>query len=173
MFYSKQTGGFYKSEIHGGNIPADAVEITDAEHASLLAGQSQGKPIKAATNGRPFNEEPPPRTLAAAKTQKLAALAAERYKRETGGVAGVMTDAVSQSKLTGAWLRVQRKPGTTIRWKGKDGWMTVNKSQVEALVDTVSDHVQACFDAEFAHDEAINALTTIDAVDGYDITVGW
>jgi len=177
MFYSKQTGGFYKSEIHGDNIPADAVEITDAEHASLLDGQSKGRPIKSDGNGRPYSEEPPAHTLVGAKAEKLVALAAKRYEVETGGVTvngmTVMTDSISQAKLTGAWLRVQRKPGTTIHWKGKNGWVTVNKAEIEALVDAVSDHAQTCFDVEFAHDAAISALMTIEAVDSYDITVGW
>lgn len=45
MFYSKSTGGFYTAEIHGINIPADAVAITPADHAALLAAQSAGKII--------------------------------------------------------------------------------------------------------------------------------
>ena len=44
MFYSKSTGGFYSRAIHGDNIPADAVEITDEEHRELLEGQSRGVP---------------------------------------------------------------------------------------------------------------------------------
>ena len=62
MFYSKSTGGFYTREIHGDNIPADAVEITEVEHAALLEGQSQGKRIVADENGRPVLQDPPPPT---------------------------------------------------------------------------------------------------------------
>ena len=60
MFYSKQTGGFYDREIHGDNIPADAVEITKAEHAALLSGQSEGKRIVPDADGVPVLQEPPP-----------------------------------------------------------------------------------------------------------------
>ena len=60
MFYSKTTGGFYTAEIHGDNIPADAVEITEAEHAALIEGQSKGQRIVADTNGRPILQDPPP-----------------------------------------------------------------------------------------------------------------
>ena len=59
MLYSKSTGGFYDREIHGDNIPADAVEITAEEHAALLEGQSQGKRIQADENGYPFLADPP------------------------------------------------------------------------------------------------------------------
>lgn len=60
MFYSKSTGGFYSREIHGDNIPADAVENTVAEHAALLEGQSQGKCIVGDANGRPALQDPAP-----------------------------------------------------------------------------------------------------------------
>ena len=60
MFYSKSTGGFYSREIHGDNIPADAVEITVTEHAALIEGQSQGKCIVADANGRPALQDPAP-----------------------------------------------------------------------------------------------------------------
>lgn len=60
MFYSAQTGGFYDTEIHGDNIPADAVEITKAEHTALLAGQAEGKRIVPDADGVPVLQEPPP-----------------------------------------------------------------------------------------------------------------
>ena len=44
-FASKSTRGFYAPEIHGENMPADAVEITDEYHAELIDGQSAGKII--------------------------------------------------------------------------------------------------------------------------------
>lgn len=63
MFYSKFTGGFYDTAIHGNDIPADAVEITKEEHAALLAGQSEGKIIAADSSGRPVLQGPPPPTM--------------------------------------------------------------------------------------------------------------
>lgn len=54
MFYSKSTGGFYITEIHGENIPADAVEITDEQHAALLQGQTDGQEIAGDDNGFPI-----------------------------------------------------------------------------------------------------------------------
>ena len=64
MFYSKSTGGFYSTEIHGTAIPADAVPITDAEHQTLLAGQSTGQIITTDTSGNPILAAPPPPTAA-------------------------------------------------------------------------------------------------------------
>ena len=62
FFYSKTTGGFYAREIHGDNIPGDAVEITEAEHAALIEGQSLGKLIVADESGYPILQDPPPPT---------------------------------------------------------------------------------------------------------------
>ena len=72
MFFSASTGGFYTREIHGDNIPDDAVEITAEEHQALLEGQSQGKRIVADENGYPVLHDPPPLTLNGAKQVKLA-----------------------------------------------------------------------------------------------------
>ena len=57
MFYSKSTGGFYTSEIHGGNIPKDAVEITDEIYREAFAGQAAGLQILPDANGMPRASE--------------------------------------------------------------------------------------------------------------------
>ena len=62
MFFSALTGGFYTREIHGDNIPDDAVGITTEEHQALLEGQSKGKIISADKNGKPVLKDPPPPT---------------------------------------------------------------------------------------------------------------
>ena len=74
MFYSKSTGGFYTTEIHGDNIPADAVEITEAEHAALIEGQGRGKVIVADESGRPILQDPPPPTAEQIVAQYTAAV---------------------------------------------------------------------------------------------------
>lgn len=45
MYYSKSTGGFYDTAIHGDNIPSDAVEISREYHAELMQAQTSGKII--------------------------------------------------------------------------------------------------------------------------------
>ncbi len=77
MRYSAQTGGFYTTEIHGTNIPADAVEITSADHAALLAAQSAGKLIEPDANGYPIAVDPPPPTLAEVQAAAHAAIDGE------------------------------------------------------------------------------------------------
>ncbi|MFC4256687.1 hypothetical protein GRI97_15815 [Altererythrobacter xixiisoli] len=55
IFYSASTGGFYDETIGytPGAIPADAVEITPARHAELLAAQKAGRKIMTNDSGRP------------------------------------------------------------------------------------------------------------------------
>lgn len=99
---------------------------------------------------------------AASKTALLAYAAAARYAKEIAGltVAGVAvaTDRVSQAQITGAWATVQANPGAVIQWKAADGsWSSLNASQITALANAISAHVQACFAAEATLDAAINA----------------
>lgn len=54
FYYSKSTNGFYTKEIHGDNIPVDAVEITHEQHTELLQGQSNGKKITGSDTGLPI-----------------------------------------------------------------------------------------------------------------------
>jgi hypothetical protein len=85
MYFSKLTGGFYATQIHGDSIPADAVEITAEEHAALLAGQSSGKVITADAEGRPCLAEPAPLTpnqITLGKIAELEASVTDRRIRE-------------------------------------------------------------------------------------------
>lgn len=62
MFYSAQTRGFYSTETHGANIPADAIEITTEQYVGLLADQSAGATIQLDQDGFPVAVFPPPPT---------------------------------------------------------------------------------------------------------------
>jgi hypothetical protein len=59
MYFSPSTGGFYTPDINGTNIPADVVEITAEQHATLLSGQADGQRIVADVNGFPTLQAPP------------------------------------------------------------------------------------------------------------------
>lgn len=55
MYYSKSTGGFYTTKLHGSVMPPDVVEITSSEYLKLLDEQSKGYAISADENGHPIN----------------------------------------------------------------------------------------------------------------------
>lgn len=83
MFYSKQTGGFYDRDIHGANIPEDAVKLTAVEHAALLEAQSNGKQIVPDENGNPVAVDPPPPSANDVIKAQIAALEASITNRRT------------------------------------------------------------------------------------------
>lgn len=74
MYYSKTTGGFYDSAVHGDAIPSDAVEITVEKHALLLAGQSEGKLITPDAKGNPVLQDSLPPTAKQIEAQFIAAI---------------------------------------------------------------------------------------------------
>jgi len=110
MNYAKSTGGFYDTTIHGDNIPADAVEITDGEHQVLLEGQSQGKLIVADAAGRPVLQDPPPPTAEqimaqydAAVQQRLDDFAKTRNYTNIMSAATYATSTVPKFKAEGQY----------------------------------------------------------------------
>ena len=81
MFYSKTTGGFYSTAIHGDNMPADAVEISTKAHAALMAGQAAGKVIASDEAGFPILVEKKP--TAEQLAEKAEAMRAAAYREES------------------------------------------------------------------------------------------
>lgn len=80
MFYSKSKNGFYSVDIHGDNIPEDAVEISEEEHISLLNAQSNGDIIVSNDDGYPVIMQRPAPTDEEIKRQnegKVSSLIAE------------------------------------------------------------------------------------------------
>lgn len=73
ILYSAATGGFYDTELHD-TLPADACEISAADHAQLLADQAEGLQIVAGVDGRPIAVDPPPPSA----EQAMAAVRRER-----------------------------------------------------------------------------------------------
>lgn len=175
MYFSALINGFYDSAIHGENIPADAICITTEQYAQLMQSQSNGSQIIADERGYPIAIDPPHvRTM----TSLLSDVAAKRWQVETSGilVAGhpMATDRESQAQLNSAYTSLKSGLITDTPWKAVDGCFTlVTLAELEPVVLAVAAHVRACFAAEQAHSEAINALQTQAEMDAYDINAGW
>lgn len=171
MFYSKTTGGFYDSAIHGDNIPADAVEISDAVHAALIEGQSNGKRIVADGNGFPMLVDPPKLT-AADVWEKIKA---ERDRRtEHGGYkAGTKwfhSDQKSRGQQLGLVLLGANIPAN-LQWKTMDGsFVTMTQQLAGQVLAAAAASDQAIFAAAEAHRQAMEASADPAA---YDFSTGW
>lgn len=119
----------------------------------------------------------PPKPLADLKLEKLAALAAKRWQVETGGIvvggAAIATDRDSQSLIDGAYAGALRHPDTIIKFKGVDGWVTLDAATMIAICDAVFFHVQACFAREEALASVISVAIDQAAIEAIDIDAGW
>ena len=184
MKYAKSTNGFYDEAIHGDNIPAGAVEITNEEHQALLEGQSQGKLIQADANGHPILVDPPPPTTA----EIWERIKAKRDAIKAGGVkVGTKwyhTDSDSRIQHLGLQekARAARAAGGTdatrlqalgqdIKWKTMDGsFIYLTVKHAEDIFAAVTDLDAAAFAAAETHRVAMEASADPAA---YDFSVGW
>lgn len=116
--------------------------------------------------------------LAAAKVARLAALAAHRYEIETAGISfggtTIPTDRQTCAILTGAYVQAAGNPAFAIKFKSPDGTFTpINATQILAVGDAVTAHVQACFARESDLADAINAAQDFAALAAIDTGSGW
>lgn len=162
MLYSAQTGGFYDQSVHG-SIPADAVAISDAEHAALIAAQAGGKVIVADGNGRPIVVPPPLLPIADLKAVRNAYINDERARANLGtfGHAGkeFACDALSRGDIDGVngyvALTGNLPPGFPGAWKAVDN-SYLPLSDVAAWTAFYADMVAAGA-ANFAYAQQLKA----------------
>jgi len=171
MFYSKSSGGFYDTSIHGDAIPADAVEITEAEHASLLDAQSHGKVIHADKNGMPIAVDPPKPTAA----QVWERIKTERDRRTVQGGSKVGTkwfhsDQKSRSQQLGLVLLGANIPAG-LQWKTMDGsFVTMTQQLAGQILVAGAANDQAIFAAAEIHKAAMEASADPAS---YNFSCGW
>ena len=107
-------------------------------------------------NGEDFNVP----TFEDLRNRKYREIAQARYNAEIAGINNISTDRESQSLITGAALKAMQDSTYTCRWKGIDGFITLNATQIIAVADSVRQHVQGCFDHEAELLPLIEAATT-------------
>ncbi len=188
MKFSKKTGGFYSSAIHGENIPTDAVEITTEEHTQLLADQSGGATIQADVNGYPIAIFPNPLTLTDRQTIAWGKIKTERSSRMSGGskVSGKWFHTDQDSRLQHLGLKDSARDllavganmadpilinGQQVQWKTMDG--TFAPMTLQLAFDIVE--VDKALDAALfvvAETHRLKMLAVADP-DSYDYSADW
>lgn len=100
-------------------------------------------------------------------------LAMHRYNRETSGLEvgdlRVLTDTTSQSKLTSAFVTLNAGLVPDLDWKAASGWQRVTLETIKPVATAVAAHSRACFRGERVVQEAIAALSTLEAVEAFDL----
>lgn len=115
------------------------------------------------------------------------AITQKRWEVETGGITlttgvRVATGIDDQNRITSVVTNAERAGLEQVDFKAADGWTKVTLAELQAIATAVARHVQACFSAERAHHEAIDALVAQyegdelglqDALSNYEINSGW
>lgn len=126
----------------------------------------------------PEPEPDPIPTLDEAKALLKQRVTAQRWIVETSGItmpggARVLTTIEDQNRISNATYNALRKGLPSVRFKNAEGvFIDLPVAGLVAIADAVSDHVQACFDAEAAHFAAVDVLDAT-TVGSYDVLAGW
>ena len=111
------------------------------------------------------------------KSIRLDELADTRWNHQIAGMdfngVFIQTDDTTALKILGCRVAVDVDPTLTFKWKTPAGFVELNHDYIVAISDGVRGHIQACFDNENFHLDAIDALTTPEEVINYDLTTGW
>lgn len=151
MRYSKTTGCIYIEGLHT-SIPTDAAPISKQRFNEVIANPAPGKVRSHDADGLPILIDPP--IYIPTTDDHRSAIAARRWQAETAGidVGGMHIDTDDRSKtlITGSAIKAMRDPDYSLNWKTPDGFIQIPASQVLAMADAVSNHVQSCFNRESA-----------------------
>ena len=116
-------------------------------------------------------------TLEDTKQRKLSELAALRFQKETAGItlngSVIRTDRESQGMVTGAYCTSLLNPAVLINFKGANGWIQIDATEIAGISSAVSSYVQSCFTNEKVLTLLIEAATTVSDVQAIDLTTGW
>ncbi|MCD0280454.1 DUF4376 domain-containing protein [Xanthomonas melonis] len=100
-----------------------------------------------------------------------------RWQYETGGISvgGVKVGTTTEDQNRISTVLAAADLGTVDRvdFKADSGWVTLSLAQIRGIAAAISAHVQACFSAERAHHEAIDALDSLESLQAYDVSAGW
>ncbi len=111
------------------------------------------------------------------KEIKKQRLAEHRFNIETTSinVNGILirTDRESQAQLQCTVTAIKQGFSSTISWKGENGWLDLNASQISALVPIVIYYVQTCFANERAISSLIDVATSAEELDAISFDGGW
>lgn len=157
-------------------IPGDCLETPPPAHGAgnrpfVVNGQWVLQDLP------PEPEPEPEPTLEERREHLKAAVTAERWRRETGGItlAGgvrVSTGIADQSRIAQVIQGMEANGYEDVPFKAESGWLTLTLEQMKAMLKAIAAHVRACFEAERAHHEAIDVLDEA-GIETYAVSAGW
>lgn len=130
---------------------------------------------------RPVPPAPPEPSIEELRAQVLQSATDKRWEVMTGGLTlpggiEVGTTIDDQNRITSVVANAALAGLTDadeVDFKAASGWVRITIGQVKTIAGAIGQFVQACYSAERAHHEAIDALTTPEEIAAYDVTTGW
>lgn len=172
FYYSPSGGGFYTS-LHS-ERPADAVQLTKAEHSALITGQASGQKIQPGPDGRPVLIGPNVLSRAEAEQRAWGRIKAERDRRTLNGgyqVNGYWFHSDQLSRDQQLKLKLAGEAVPRVDWKTMTGaFVPMTPELAEAIVLASGASDIAIFAAAEAHRAAMLASPDPAA---YDYSQGW
>jgi len=172
FFFSATTGGFYSDAANSATLPEDAKEISRQMYESLI-----GCDVVADGEGLPILRPASVPTAIDKRAALKVAATAKRYAVETGGIElpnGTRLDTTreDQNAVANAISLAGIAGVTEVDFKAASGWLTVTIPTLTRIGAAIGLHKQACYTAERAHHEAIDALPD-SGLDAYDLEAAW
>jgi len=126
----------------------------------------------------PLTEAEQAAVVAQAKAALVEQATAHRWVVETGGITlpggvQVATGTADQNRITAVIANATLAGIDAVEFKASNGWVTLTLDQVRDIAAASALHVQACFSAERAHHEAIEALTDPAEIETYSVNANW
>jgi hypothetical protein len=122
--------------------------------------------------------EPDPRpTIAELRMRLKDAVAAQRWRVETGGITlsgglHVKTGIDDQTRIGQLIQGMAVNDHTDVLFKASSGWVALTLPQMHELLKAIASHVRACFEAEYLHHEVIDTLDEF-GIAHYDVAASW
>lgn len=112
---------------------------------------------------------------------KLQAATNMRWSVMTGGITlpsgiSIGTGIDDQNRITSVVANAALAGLTDsdeVDFKAESGWVHVTIAEVKQIAGVIGQFVQACYSAERAHHNAINALETREEIAAYGASTGW
>ncbi len=176
---------FYDDRIHK-NIPQEAIEITEEQWLEFINNQGRRKWDFNTNQVVPFDPDDL-LTLDDWKTKLKAQIHQLRKQKENEGIIVIGSGGTNYQFDTSLTGRANTQgvlnsfqmgfldPATdTVHWKFMDGsFADLTYDQLKELAGFALHYIEALFQAESAHYQAIDALANEDEAKAYDVNANW
>lgn len=109
--------------------------------------------------------------------QLEASAAARRWEVETGGIVingmRLLTKVEDQNRITSAVVNAERANIEEVSFIAVDGPVRLSLDELRGIAIAITQHVQACFNAQGNHILAIRALESLADANAYNVNTGW